>query len=36
MKRKINDQNFPSSTASPLSFQERGWGEFVENRAEFR
>jgi hypothetical protein len=34
MKSKINDQNAPSSTALPLSFQERGRGEFANNRDE--
>jgi len=34
MKSKINDRNSPSSTALPLSSQERGRGEFVENRDE--
>ena len=35
MKSKINDPNAPSSTASPLSFQERGRGEFAKSRSEF-
>jgi len=35
MKNKINERNSPSSTASPLSFQERGRGEFAKNRADF-
>jgi hypothetical protein len=34
MKSKINDRNSPSSTTLPLSFQERGRGEFVKNRGE--
>jgi hypothetical protein len=34
MKNKINKPNSPSSTTSPLSSQERGRGEFVENRDE--
>ena len=29
MKSKINERNSPSSTALPLSSQERGWGEFA-------
>jgi len=35
MNSKINERNSPSSTALPLSFQERGRGEFVENMSEF-
>jgi len=35
MKSKINDRNSPSSTVLPLSFQERGRGEFVKSRSEF-
>jgi len=34
MKSKINDQNSSSPIALPLSFQERGRGELVENRDE--
>jgi hypothetical protein len=34
MKSKINDRNSPSSTVLPLSFQERGRGEFVKSRSE--
>jgi len=34
MNSKINERNSPSSTALPLSFQERGRGEFVKNRGE--
>jgi len=30
MKSRINDQNPPSPIALPLSFQERGKGEFAE------
>jgi len=34
MKSKINEQISQFSTVLPLSFQERGRGEFVENRDE--
>jgi len=34
MKCKINDPNSPSSTVLPLSSQERGRGEFANNRDE--
>jgi len=35
MKNKINELNAPSSTASPLSSQERGRGEFAKKRSVF-
>jgi len=35
MKSKINERNAPSSTASPLSSQKRGRGEFAKNRDVF-